>query len=148
MSHSQPVGQNRMRISPCEKQMIDRVRHVVGGQCVTQTARRISMNHESVRRYLLGTTSAPAAFLLRIAENFDVNGHWLLTGKTDQAQQALQCVSTGELLAEVKRRAEMMFNEEEHRGTPVLSAWEQVAILCTVDHPKSDDPGPKSQWSF
>ena len=87
-----------------EAQLSDRVRSLVGPRGITHLARTLELNHESVRRYVRGATSPPALFLLRIAKNQDVDCRWLLTGQSDQDEQALRTASTQALVGELDRR--------------------------------------------
>lgn len=95
----------RTKINDEESLLVSRIRETVGDQCVTQYARSLDMNHESVRRYIRGMTSPPAVFLMRVVERYGVDANWLLLGDDSQNTQTLRTIETVQLAAELERRA-------------------------------------------
>ncbi len=103
MTNEQSI--KRARISDEERELAARLRDVLGSQCVTQFARTLDLNHESVRRYVRGMTSPPALFLMRVARHYPVDTNWLLTGQDAETHEFLRTVKTTDLAAELERRA-------------------------------------------
>lgn len=87
-----------------ERRLQERVRTIAADMGVAELARRLELNHESVRRYVRGRTSPPALFLLRLAERCEVDCRWLLTGQPSDGCTALRSASTQALVRELDRR--------------------------------------------
>lgn len=84
-----------------------RVRMLVGDRSITDFARVLDLNHESVRRYIRRKTAPPAVFLLRIADRIDVDADWLLTGRSRPDGVDLSDINTNQLVAELQRRSKL-----------------------------------------
>ncbi len=97
-------GTKRARLSESERQLAERLREVMGDRCVTEYARSLDLNHESVRRYIRGMTPPSAKFLIRVTERYRVDANWLLTGERLDNADSLRTVETAQLVAELERR--------------------------------------------
>lgn len=87
----------------------ERLRLAIDGPIVfRQVADRIDMNAETVRRYM--SVAAPSVkFLAAIAEAYDIDLHWLVTGeggarRSESPRHALARVGVRDLCEELGRR--------------------------------------------
>ncbi|GIW73970.1 MAG: hypothetical protein KatS3mg103_0492 [Phycisphaerales bacterium] len=121
-----------------ERRLNERVRTLLDGGSITRLAATLGLNHESVRRYVRGTTSPPALFLLRLATRTDVDCRWLLTGQREPDEHALRSVATQALVRELERRLEPL-RASSAAGAP--------AELQPEHRPTPDqDPTPTRPW--
>lgn len=93
--------------------LTNRVRMLVGDRSITDFARVLDLNHESVRRYIRRKTAPPAVFLLRIADRIDVDTDWLLTGRGRPEREDLSDINTTQLVDELQRRSYFSFDTKQ-----------------------------------
>tara|TARA_R110000744_G_scaffold167236_3_gene284587 strand:+ start:399 stop:848 length:450 start_codon:yes stop_codon:yes gene_type:complete len=110
----------------------NRVRTLIGNQSVTEFARVLGLNHESVRRYIRRKTSPPAVFLLRIAERMEVDGTWLLTGISSDDRMNLRNVHTSLLIEEINRRSEVFLEIVRQMNPEKAMDISRSALVCAA----------------
>ncbi len=115
-----------------EAALVERTREAMGDTAITDFARRLGLNHESVRRYIRGLTSPPAVYLLRMAHRCDVDCHWLLTGQREHAQRWLRTVDTKVLTAELSRRADALIRDLAPSERFGGKATDSATLICAA----------------
>lgn len=117
-----------------ELRLNDRVRSIVGNGGITEFARKLRLNHESVRRYVRGATAPPALFLLRLASQCDVDCRWLLTGEREHEAAMLRTASTEALTREIDRRVEAFLElAQDHLPADVEPAKRSALVFAIMD---------------
>ncbi len=117
-----------------ELRLNDRVRSIVGNGGITEFARKLGLNHESVRRYVRGATAPPALFLLRVASRCDVDCRWLLTGEREHEAALLRSASTEALTREIDRRVEAFLElAQDHLPADVDPQKRSALVFAIMD---------------